>query len=62
MICRPSGHHQLSRVSHVRVIQVLLGHAKLTTTARYAHVARSTVSPFERLKELQDQTLRRGLE
>ena len=50
--------HLLEQDVDIRVIQVLLGHSKLDTTALYARVAtktiRSVTSPIERLKLLME--------
>ena len=54
--------HLLEQDVDIRVIQVLLGHAKLDTTALYARVATNTIrkviSPLDRIKLLAEETTR----
>ena len=56
--------HLLEAGTDVRAIQVLPGHAKLTTAAHYAKVAtmaiRNTVSPLDALGTLHCRSLRQG--
>jgi site-specific recombinase XerD len=54
--------HLLEQDVDIRVIQVLLGHAKLDTTALYARVATKTIravmSPLDRIRLLTENETR----
>src|SRR5580658_18891 len=56
--------HLLEQGVDVRVIQTLLGHAKLDTTARYTRVANTTIrtvtSPLDRLGPMVERRPRAG--
>ena len=56
--------HLLEQGVDIRVIQVALGHSKLDTTARYAHVAskvlRDVTSPLDQLTPLTPRRTRRS--
>ncbi len=47
--------HRLERGTHIRTLQALLGHSKLETTARYAHVATGMVAAVESPLDLLSQ-------
>jgi site-specific recombinase XerD len=53
-LTRGSATHLLESGTDIRIIQALLGHRNVNTTARYAQVATSTIrgtaSPLDRLR------------